>query len=623
MTTAPCTRRRAFARAARTAAALLVAGTLSVGATVSGLPGAGGAATAHAAEETEKTQPKTLRVAITRGIDTLNPFIAVFATSTEINRLMYDFLTAYDPKDTHPVPGLAESWEVSADKLTWTYRIRKNAKWSDGQPVTAKDIAFTYNLMLRDEDARTANGNFVANFASVTAPDDWTVVIRTKTPQATMLALDIPIVPEHVWKNVKDIGDYKNDQYPVVGSGPFILVDYKPDQYVKLKANKSFWRGAPEIDELVYQYYKNTDAAVQALRKGEVDVVGGLTPAQYDALKSEPDIALNKAQGSRFYELAINPGAATVTNEPIGDGHPALRDQRVRQAIHYAIDKKTLVQKVLGGYGEPGEGYIPARFKDFHWAPGPAEAINFDLAKANQILDQAGYRRGPDGIRTMPDGSRPLRFRLLGHNDRPLDAPLAQYIAGWLKQIGIQADVQMLASTRLNEVWSAGDYDLALGGWNTNPDPDYVLSIQKCDQRPAASGKGGTTDNFLCDAEYDALYAQQIQELDRAKRAEIVKRMQKRLYELSTAVILYYANELEAYRRDRFAPFQTQPDPGGVILHQDGYWSMWSAKPVSAQRSASGGTGPLVAGIAGVVVLAVVAGVVVSRRRRATADDRE
>ncbi|WP_066890357.1 ABC transporter substrate-binding protein [Carbonactinospora thermoautotrophica] len=618
MTAAQRPRCRPFA--ARTAA-LLVAGCLSlcVDPGVTGLPVPGGAATAHAAEQ---TRPKTLRVAITRGIDTLNPFLAVFATSTEINRLMYDFLTAYDPKDTHPVPGLAESWEVSTDKLTWTYRIRKNAKWSDGQPVTARDVAFTYRLMLRDEDARTANGNFVANFASVTAPDDWTAVFRTKTPQATMLALDVPIVPEHVWKNVKDIGDYQNDQYPVVGSGPFILVDYKPDQYVKLKANKNFWRGAPKLDELVYRYYKNTDAAVQALRKGEVDVVGGLTPAQYDALKGEPGIALNKAQGSRFYELAINPGAATVTGEPIGDGHPALRDQRVRRAIHHAIDKKTLVQKVLGGYGEPGAGYLPARFKDFHWAPNPAEAIDFDIAKANQILDQAGYRRGPDGVRTMPEGSQPLKFRLLGHNDRPLDAPLAQHIAGWLERIGIRADVRLLASARLNEVWSAGEYDLALGGWNANPDPDYVLSIQKCDQRPAASGKGGTTDNFLCDAEYEALYAQQIQELDRAKRAEIVKRMQQRLYELSTAVILYYAYELEAYRKDRFAPFQTQPDPGGVILHQDGYWSMWSATPVSAERS-SGGTGPLLGGLAGLAVLAVMAGVVVNRRRRATADDRE
>ncbi len=567
-----------------------------------------------------------LRVASTQSIDSLNPFQAIFASSTQLGRLMYEFLTTYHARTQRPVPALATSWSTSADKLTWTFRIRSGARWSDGEPITADDVAFTYNLMLHDPAARTANGNFVANFESVTAPDERTVVIHTRVPQATMLALDIPIVPEHIWSTVNDIAAYRNQTMPVVGSGPFVLTEYVPGQFVRLRANDTYWRGAPRIDELVFVQFTNTDAAVQALLSGEVDLIGsgstggGLTPAQFEAVADEPHVARNRADGQSYTELAMNPGAATSDGALIGDGHPALRDVRVRKAIAHAIDRDVLVERVLDGYGQPGESIIPPAFTDYHWS---APTSSVDRARANRILDAAGYPRGPDGVRVGPDG-RELRLRLIGNGDRIEHAGIVAFIQGWLAEIGIAVEPRLIAGSRLNELTTRGYYDLAISGWGVNPDPDYVLSLHTCGQRPGPDGTGGTTAAFFCDPRYDALYARQLSEFDRDRRARIVEQMQQLLYEQAPTVVLYYRNALEAYRSDRFAPFQVQPEPGGKITGQDGYWAFYSARPLPEAAQQGPVTGVAVgAGIGGLVVLGAVVATLVSRRRRATADERE
>jgi peptide/nickel transport system substrate-binding protein len=176
----------------------------------------------------------------------------------------------------------------------------------------------------------------------------------------------------------------------------------------------------------------------------------------------------------------------------------------------------------------------------------------------------------------------------------------------------------------MNQATTAATFDLAYSGWNANPDPDYVLSLQTCANRPNAQGKGATPDSFLCDSEYDSLYAQQLSELDRAKRAEIVKQMQERLYGQAPMVILGYDNALEAYRKDRFTGFQVSPDPGGVIMNQQSYWGYYSATPAAAATEASGGNMGLLLGIGGgVLVIAVVGALGFARRRKATAGERE
>lgn len=558
-------------------------------------------------------QPTVLRVAITYDVDTLNPFMSITQAGTEIGRLMYDFLTTYDAKDQRPVEALADRWEPAPDKLTWTFHIPEGKKWSDGEPIGSKDVAFTYNLMMKDATAATANGSFVANFDSVTAPDDHTVVIKTKTPQSTMLALDVPIVPEHVWSSVGDIGDFANNAPDTVGSGPFVLSEFKANEFVKLKANKGYWRGAPKYDEIHFIQYKTVDAATQAVTKGEVDLVNRLGAAQFDSLKNNPDVALNKAQGRRFYEVVLNSGAATKDGAAIGDGHPALRDVKVRQAIAKAIDLESMVERVNGGYAELGTGPIPPVFPDFHFTPSTPRA--FDPAAANADLDRAGFTKGADGKR--------FTLRLLGHSGRSYDEQAAEYIKRSLSDIGIGVDVALAKDDLLNETANSGKFDLVFSSWGTNPDPDFILSLHTCGQRPNADGKGGTTDTFFCDQTYDALYAQQLSELDRGKRAEIVKRMQQRFYDQVPAIVLCYENSLEAYRKDKFEGFAVQPDPGGVIMGQNGVWGYYSAKPVAAAKSESGGPGVVIGAVVAVVVVLGGGFLLLARRRGTSAEERE
>ncbi|WP_432090796.1 ABC transporter substrate-binding protein [Streptomyces sp. NRRL F-5630] len=577
----------------------------------------------------------TLTVALAQSVDSLSPFLATRLVSTSISRLMYDFLTNYDAKDNHVIPGLATKWSASKDKLTWTYEIRSNSKWSDGEQATAEDAAWTFNKMMTDEGAATANGSFVTNFKKVTAPSKDKLVIELKKPQATMTALDIPIVPKHVWEKVDDLSKFNNDQkFPIVGNGPFILTGYKVDSYVKLKANKDFWRGSPKFDNIVFRYYKDQDAAVAALRKGEVSFVAGspaLTPAQAQSLKGASHIKVNEGPGRRFYAIATNPGARTKDGKKFGTGDPSLLDEKVRHALFMAVDRKAIVDRVFQGQAVEGAGYIPPRFGDYAWQPSADQELTYDPKAAAKLLDEAGYEKNGAGKRVGKDG-KPLSYRMLCHATDPNDRAVSKYLQEWWGDLGIGLKVDCLDN--VTDPWVAGDYDLAFDGWSVNPDPDFVLSIHTCAALPSKPKAVSATDNFICDKKFDDLYDKQLAEYDPAKRADIVKQMESRLYDTGYMNVMAYPNAVEAYRTDQIKSIETMPTAAGNIYGQDGYWGWWSAVP--ADGASSGATGDnassdsdsssntgLWIGIGVVVVLLVGGGVFFGMRRRATAWDRE
>src|SRR3954453_13333674 len=187
------------------------------------------------------------------GVDSLNPFLGFQAPSYEMWGLTYDYLTGYTMKDMSPAPGLATKWTTSDDGKTWTFTLRSGVKWSDGKPLTAADVAYTYNRILHGTAESTNWISYLNGVTKVTAPDDTTVVLQLKKPSATLPLLPIPIVPEHVWKNVseKEIKTYKAEPTngkPVVGSGPFRLVQGTADgSTFKFEANPDYWGGTPHI----------------------------------------------------------------------------------------------------------------------------------------------------------------------------------------------------------------------------------------------------------------------------------------------------------------------------------------------------------------------------------------
>jgi peptide/nickel transport system substrate-binding protein len=564
-----------------------------------------------------------LKVALTSDIDTLNPFLAILASSTNILRFQYESLVQYG-KNNEVVPGLASEWQTSPDGKTWTFTIPADRKWSDGQPLTADDAVWTFDAVKNQEALQQANGGLVTNVAEVTASDPQTLVIRLNSPQAANPGAELPIVPKHVWADV-DAATYENDT-DTVGSGPFTITKYAQSQSVELTANPNFWRGAPKIGGLTYVSYKSTDAAVQALRTSEVDVVSGLTPAQFTSLDGQDGITTNSGAGRRYQAMAINPGAVDADGKPLGNGNPALRDKVLREAIMTAVDNQTLLDRVLQGLGKPGQTEVPSVYPAyFGFAPG-ATPRTFDPAKANQMLDDAGYAKGADGVRTDKQG-KPLELRLMGRNSDPTHQQLAEFIQPWLRDIGIAVEVSMVTPNQVNDDSTLGKYDLYFTGWGIGPDPDFQLSINRCDSRPNADGSGSTSESNWCDPAFDELYDAQHAELDPAKRAELVKQAFTMIHEAAVNDVLYYADSLEAYRSDRFTGFTKQPEEGGVVTGQNGYWGFYDAAPVSAGdatgAAADGGVPGWVLPVGiGVAVLAAL-GVLLAVRRRSTSVDRE
>ncbi|MEI6372707.1 MAG: ABC transporter substrate-binding protein [Actinomycetes bacterium] len=622
-------------RLPRIASLIVVAAVVSAGL----IAGAAQADTASPSPAASADAKATLTVGITQDIDSANPFTGIVASAYEIYQMQYPTLTNYSAQDFSIVPGLADSWQESADHLTWTYKIRSGLKWSDGEPMTAKDAAYTFNRIINGEYEQTNYGNYVANITKAVATDDTTLVLSVKAANPIMTHLSIYILPEHIWSKVSEaqVKTYKNepvDGQPVVGGGPFVMAERRVGQFIRMTANPNYAGGPTPIREVVFRVFQNQDAMGQALKKGEIDFADGIEANVAKSLEGIPGITTVNATYSGFNEIAFNSGAALSDGKPIGDGNPVLKDLKFRQAMSWAIDRQTLADKVYGGAATPGSTIIPDMYPAYHLTP--ATPYTFDPEKAKSLLEAAGYKAGADGVRTGPDG-KPIELRLFGRTSSANSKQVVQFVKGWFDAVGIPTTVTMKSEDALTEIIGQGTYDMFEWGWVVEPDPDYQVSTFTCGQRSyedAGSVLAGLSDSFYCDPAYDKLYAAQGSETDQTKRSDIVKQMQQMLYDSAPYIVTVYYNNLEAYRSDRFTGFVPQPSPSGSLLFQYGVWSYVNAKPVSSAgegtQPADGSSGSssgwvIPAGV--LVVLIVLAGLVgwLLKRGRGgeAADDRE
>ena len=599
-------------------------------------------------------EPTVLTIGVTQDIDSANPFTGLSSVAYEVFQTQYPTLTQYSAADFSIVPGIADSWVESADHTTWTFAVHPGLKWSDGTPLTAKDVAYTFNRILKGEYEKTNYGSYVANMTKVVATDDTTVVFTVDKPTPVMDHMYVFILPEHIWSKIdkKAVTNYKNEgtpDSPTVGSGPYTMIERKVGQYIRMQANPNWRDGQRPVDEIVFKVFANADAMGQALKKGEIDFAEGLETNVWNSLQGVEGITTVAAQPASYSELAFNTGAALADGKPIGDGSPLLKDKALRQALAYSIDKPNIVAKVLGGEGIPGSTVIPPLYTQWH--ADPATPFAYDPAKSMALLDAAGYKVGADGVRADAQGNK-LSFRLLFRTDNPLSPKAAEFLKGYLTAVGVEITLKGVSEDALTETIGQGNFDMFEWGWGVEPDPNYMLSTFTCENRSYV--EDGTTyanlsDSFYCNPEYDKLFAAQSQETDQAKRADIVRQMQQMLYDDVPYIVTYYANNHEAYRSDRFTGFVPQPAENGTLIYQWGSWSYQGVAPVTAasptasgstapspgasatpdaggatESSSAGLSRPLLAGAVVVVVLVVI--VLVVRRRPSSgsrSDDRE
>ena len=569
----------------------------------------------------EGGRPLTFTAGLQQDLDSANPTVGVTVAAYEFWNLQYATLTDKASKDFAPIPGLATSLKGSADKKTWTYKLRPNLKWSDGQPLTADDVAYTINRARREEWLNYSQT--VAN-VTATAPDPQTVVLKSSVADPKLPVMDVYVLPKHIWsKYDKDaIGKYAATDG--VGSGPYTLDRVQKGQFWTLKANPNYWKGKPRIDRVVFKKFNNGDAMVAALRRGQLDAVEDVPSGAFLQLQKQEGIATIQGQQGSFNELGLNGGAG------LKKPHPALLDRRVREAIARSIDKKTIVSRVMRGLAKPADTISPSANPS--WMPklAPNQRFDFDLNRAKQILDQAGYKdTNGDGVREMPGGGRPLRLRYAVRQESNIAQPVAEFITGWLKDIGIATTQKTYSDSQLTEVIGKGDYDLFVWGWTPFVDPDPMLSYFTCDQ-VSKDPKNPTSyynDASWCDKTYSALYKQQNTELDPNKRRAIVQQMLTRFYESATYVPLDYEPDLQAYRTNRFTGWIRQPAETGPVLFNNSSQTYFNLKPISATSKAGGsgggggGSGAIIAIVVAAVVVLGGAGLVLARRR--SADERE
>ncbi len=562
-------------------------------------------------------QKVVLTVGLTQDLDSPNVTVGELVSSFELWNLQYPTLTDLAADDLSTAPGLAESWSSDDSGRVWTYTLREGLEWSDGTPITAEEVAYTIN---RSREEEWLNHYSTVQNLTAEATDERTLVVTSSVDDPKLPGLSVYIVPKHVYEEIEasEIGKYA--ALDGVSAGPFSLKEWKKGQFWRMEANDSYWRGRVAIDEVVFRVFRNADAMVAALRSGELDAAHNVPAAAFPSLETAEGIEAVEGEQGGFDYLVLNSYAGQPPRDEtkFDAPHPVLLDLRVRQAIAHAIDKETLVERVLSGLGTPGTTISPSPSPA--WMPelSEEETYEFDLEQANQILDDAGYTdTNGNGVREHEGKDIVLRYAI--RTESEYSKPYAEFITGWLKDIGIDTTFSSYDDGQLIEVAGKGAFDAYVWGWTPFVDPDPMLSYMKCDQISvdASDFSNFWNDTGLCDPEYDALYAEQNTELDPDRREEIVHEMLTRWYTNAAYVVLATSPDLQAYRTDRFSGWVRQPAEIGPVLFSNSSPSYWSLEPLASSGDGDGGlsTAAIAAiAIAGAGALALVGWVVLRRR---------
>ncbi len=512
------------------------------------------------APEEAPSEPAQVRIGWGGSPDTLNPGLGILLEAYTIYELVYDSMVQIQLDGSYTWE-VAEDAQVSEDGTVWTFTLRDGITFHDGEPLTADDVVFSYNLYKTQEEFPYMPV-YTDYFESVEAPDEKTVVITLSEaiPNMESQLYYMYILPEHIWSQ-ENPAEFENLE--MIGSGPFKLSDYRQNEFVVLDAVKDHYLYPPKIDGAVFQTFDSQDALVQALKTGQVDMITEMPNTAVASLRDDPnvDVVTGPPLAPDVTDIIFN--ITSEENCPADDGvcsgHPALKDLNVRLALAHATDKQQIIDVVLLGLGNPGLTLVPDSLPPFYNDQIVDYAFDIDLA--NQILDDAGYDdTDGDGVREMPGGGEPLDFRLNWPSDSTNLPRMAELLAASWGQIGIQTEQAALDPDTLTSICCpAFDYDVILWGWGSDPDPAFLLSVMTTDEIPT-----GTSESGYSNPEYDELYAQQQTALDLDQRVAIIHQMQEIAHRDIPYIIPYYALATQAYRTDRFTGWIT--DAGKLAL---------------------------------------------------------
>jgi peptide/nickel transport system substrate-binding protein len=400
----------------------------------------------------EPSRGGTLRFLVEQEPTTLVTIAHTAGPSTRVSPKVTEGLLTYD-FDFKPRPALATEWTISPDGLRYSFKLRPNVKWHDGQEFTSADVA--YSIKLLKENHPRGRGTF-AFVQEVQTPDPLTAIIVLAKPAPYLIkALDAsesPIVPKHVYEGTDPLAN-KNASTPI-GTGPFVFREWVKGSHIILERNPNYWdAGKPYLDRIIIRFIADQAARSAAFETGELDLGGGPPVPRSDIARLQALPQLGSE--TRGYEYN-----ASMTQLYFNYDNPIFRDKRVRLAIAHAIDYHRLLEFVYFGYGKVAPSAVSPDLTDF--VDPSIKPYTFDLALANKLLDEAGYPKKADGIRF------PIRLYANPYN---LQAA-GDFVKQALVKLGIAVDFQFFDfSTYINKAYTVRDFDITLESLSNTFDP--------------------------------------------------------------------------------------------------------------------------------------------------------
>lgn len=452
---------------------------------------------------------------------TLNPIVATDAYESVINGgNIYETLIERDNATLELKPLLAESWEISEDKLTYTFKIRQGVKWHDGAPFTSADVVFSYKTIMDPKVDAPQLRSYYQEIRDVEAIDDYTVKFTYARPY--FLALEfcggMPIVPKHIFEN----GDFNTNPAgrSPVGTGPFKFVKWTTGREVVLEKNPDYWGEKPHLNRIVFRIITDSSVALQVLKRQELDVAS-LTPIQWEKQTNSPDFEKHFDKFSYF----------TPNYSYIGwnSKRPFFADKRVRTALTHLVNRELILDKVMYGLGAivTNPFYINSPEYD-----KSIEPIPYDPAAARKLLEEAGWvDHDNDGIRDK-DGVK-FSFEFLIPGGSETGEKIATILKEELDGIGIDMTIRKtewaVFTTRLNE----RNFDAVTLAWSMGIESD-PYQIWSSTQAEAGS-------NFIGfkNAETDKLIEEARKEFDRDKRIELYRQFSEIIHEEQPYTFLF------------------------------------------------------------------------------------
>ncbi|MDJ0961767.1 MAG: ABC transporter substrate-binding protein [Acidimicrobiia bacterium] len=452
--------------------------------------------------------------------DRFDPHLTSAYASFQVLENVYDTLVQ-PGADLQMEPALAESWTISTDNLTWTFKMREGVKWHNGRDFVAEDVAYSFNRIL-DPDVGAANAWRFGSVESVTAVDDMTLEIKLNRPTPNLLVSiggfkGMSIIPKEI------VDDGTIDTFPI-GTGPFKFVSFSPGDGVVLERNDDYWReGLPYLDGVQFVAIPDPTVKLTNLQTGEVHWVDSVPPEQIESLESDSGVVVDRASGGDYHYFALN-----QNREPFDDVN-------VRRAIAMAIDRDEITLAAQFGAATANQAAIP---QGNFWYEAIAPFATSDTAQAQQLLADAGVED--------------LTIEFLVTSDFPETVTQAQVISAQLADIGVTVEIRDVDFTTWLADEAEGNFDAFMLSWIGNIDPDDFYYAQH-------HSTGGFNFQGYANPEVDSL-------LD-AARVETDQGARKALYDQAAALIINDASYIYLYNPDNISAWL--PDVTGYAVRGD------------------------------------------------------